>query len=144
MAVDDHGLEVLKKSGEEVTPGDKSDYYIKTRNTNSFDDIVVLASGSSLNSAFDSISIDVSAYTMGALRASWENADADNEATFVIEASTDDVEWQQIGESGVALVEEDGVQIWQFLEIPSNYIRLIYTDNGNSSGSVDIDFVGKF
>lgn len=30
MAVDDHGLEVLKKSGEEVTPGDKSDYYIKT------------------------------------------------------------------------------------------------------------------
>lgn len=29
MAVDDHGLEVLKKSGEEVTPGDKSDYYIK-------------------------------------------------------------------------------------------------------------------
>lgn len=30
MAVDDHGLEVLKKAGEEVTPGDKSDYYIKT------------------------------------------------------------------------------------------------------------------
>lgn len=29
MAVDDHGLEVLKKSGEEVTPGDKSDYFIK-------------------------------------------------------------------------------------------------------------------
>lgn len=29
MAVDDHGLEVLKKSGEEVTPGDKSDYYVK-------------------------------------------------------------------------------------------------------------------
>lgn len=31
MAVDDHGLEVLKKSGEEVTPGDKSDYYIKVK-----------------------------------------------------------------------------------------------------------------
>lgn len=30
MAVDDHGLEVLKKSGEEVTPGDNSDYYLKT------------------------------------------------------------------------------------------------------------------
>ena len=30
MAVDDHGLEVLKKSGEQVTPGDRSDYYIKT------------------------------------------------------------------------------------------------------------------
>lgn len=29
MSVDDHGLEVLKKSGEEVTPGDKSDYYVK-------------------------------------------------------------------------------------------------------------------
>jgi len=30
VAVEDHGLEVLKKSGEEVTAGDKSDYYIKT------------------------------------------------------------------------------------------------------------------
>ncbi len=30
MAVEDHGLEVLKKSGEEVIPGDKSDHYIKT------------------------------------------------------------------------------------------------------------------
>ncbi len=30
MAVDTHGLEVLKKSGEEVTPGDISDLYIKT------------------------------------------------------------------------------------------------------------------
>jgi hypothetical protein len=29
VSVDDHGLEVLKKSGEEVTPGNKSDYYIK-------------------------------------------------------------------------------------------------------------------
>ena len=34
MAVDDHGLEVLKKSGEEVTPGDKSDYYIKVSEIN--------------------------------------------------------------------------------------------------------------
>ena len=31
MAVDDHGLEVLKKAGEQVTPGDKSDYYIKVK-----------------------------------------------------------------------------------------------------------------
>lgn len=32
MAVDDHGLEALKKSAEQVTPGNKSDYYLKTRN----------------------------------------------------------------------------------------------------------------
>ena len=31
MSVQDHGLEVLKKSGEEVTPGNKSDYYIKVK-----------------------------------------------------------------------------------------------------------------
>ncbi len=35
MAVDDHGLEVLKKSGEQVTPGDRSNYYIKTKVINS-------------------------------------------------------------------------------------------------------------
>jgi hypothetical protein len=27
--LNDHGLEVIRKSGEEVTPGNKSDYYIK-------------------------------------------------------------------------------------------------------------------
>lgn len=32
MAVEDHGLEVLKKTGEEVTSGDKSDYYLKVDN----------------------------------------------------------------------------------------------------------------
>jgi len=32
MAVDTHGLEVLKKSGEEVTAGDRSDLYIKVDN----------------------------------------------------------------------------------------------------------------
>lgn len=31
MAVDDHGLEVLKKAGEEVNPGSKADYYIKVQ-----------------------------------------------------------------------------------------------------------------
>lgn len=29
MAVDDHGIETLKKSAEEMNPGDKSDYYHK-------------------------------------------------------------------------------------------------------------------
>jgi len=31
--VDDFGTEVLKKSAEEVTPGDKSNYYIKFKST---------------------------------------------------------------------------------------------------------------
>ena len=30
MAVDDHGLEALRKSAEEVTTGNKSDYFLKT------------------------------------------------------------------------------------------------------------------
>ena len=31
MAVDDHGLEAIRKAAEQVTPGDKSDYYIKVK-----------------------------------------------------------------------------------------------------------------
>lgn len=30
MAVDDHGLEALRKSAEEVVTGNKSDYFLKT------------------------------------------------------------------------------------------------------------------
>lgn len=33
MAVNDHGLEAIKKSAEEVTPGDKSDYHLKVTTT---------------------------------------------------------------------------------------------------------------
>ena len=33
MAVDDHGIETIRKAGEEVTPGDKSDYYIKVNDS---------------------------------------------------------------------------------------------------------------
>lgn len=36
MAVDDHGLEVLKKSGEEVAAGDKSDYFLKVGQIGNF------------------------------------------------------------------------------------------------------------
>lgn len=31
MAVEDHGLEAIRKSANEVTAGDKSDYYLNTR-----------------------------------------------------------------------------------------------------------------
>lgn len=41
MAVDDHGLEAIRKAAEEVTEGDKSDYYIKTQVINSNTDQVV-------------------------------------------------------------------------------------------------------
>lgn len=34
MAVQDHGLEVLRKSGEQTTSGDPSDTYIKTSAVN--------------------------------------------------------------------------------------------------------------
>lgn len=30
MAVDDHGLDVIRKSGEQVVAGDKSNYFLKT------------------------------------------------------------------------------------------------------------------
>ena len=45
MAVDDHGLEVLKKSGEEITPGDKSDYYVKTSDIGKDDNGRLLVKG---------------------------------------------------------------------------------------------------
>jgi len=45
MAVDDFGLEVLKKAAEEVTPGDKSDYYIKTKIISGLEDLESFVDG---------------------------------------------------------------------------------------------------
>ena len=36
MSVDDHGIETLKKAAEQVTPGDKSNYYLKTVSLSAF------------------------------------------------------------------------------------------------------------
>lgn len=36
MSVDDHGLEAIRKSTEEITPGDKSEYRIRTTATGTF------------------------------------------------------------------------------------------------------------
>jgi hypothetical protein len=49
MAVDDHGIEVLKKAGEEVTPGDKSNYYIKVND--------IYREGIIANIPFDAVSV---------------------------------------------------------------------------------------
>lgn len=43
MAVDTHGLEVLKKAGEEVTPGDPSDLYIKVKDISAGESLVTIA-----------------------------------------------------------------------------------------------------
>lgn len=36
MAVNDHGLEAIRKSAEEITPGDKSEYRIRTTASGEF------------------------------------------------------------------------------------------------------------
>lgn len=43
MAVNDHGLEVLRRSGEQVTPGSAADLYIKTKVINGNTDPVKVA-----------------------------------------------------------------------------------------------------
>jgi len=43
MAVNDHGLEVLRRSGEQVTPGSAADLYIKTKVINGNSDPVKVA-----------------------------------------------------------------------------------------------------
>lgn len=44
--LNDHGLEVIRKSGEEVTPGNKSDYYLKVGPTPGHPIPVTLSGGS--------------------------------------------------------------------------------------------------
>ena len=103
-----------------------------------------LGDGTSLGAAFNTSSVDTQGYSRGFLKAVWIGADLNNEATFVIEVSDDQTDWSQLGESGMALIEQADTQIWQFLEFPARYFRLAYTDNGNSGGTVDIDFMGKY
>jgi len=57
MAVDDHGLEALKKAAEQVTPGDKSNYLFKVKDAAVITllEAILIASGGSppaLNSEF--------------------------------------------------------------------------------------------
>lgn len=55
MSVDDHGLEVLRKSGAEVVTGDRSEYYILVKTLDDSDMVNVsgsLASPNTIQAAF--------------------------------------------------------------------------------------------
>lgn len=60
MAVEDHGLEVLKKSGREVTPGNKSDLKIQVHVQSSDVDFGGEGGTSSLTKIIDKVSGSVS------------------------------------------------------------------------------------
>ena len=64
MAVNDHGIEVLKKSGEEITPGDKSDYYIKTKGVGS---LVLGTDYDTITATYPTDTTEVYTYTLSAV-----------------------------------------------------------------------------
>lgn len=108
-----------------------------------YEPAVALETATSLATAFNTSSVDVTSLQCGVLKAKWTGAQDSNDATFVVEVSDDDTDWVQIGESGMVLLSEDDTQIWQILEFPAQYLRLAYTQNSNTTGTVDITFVGK-
>lgn len=109
-----------------------------------FNSIQTLETDTSLASAFNTSAIDVGAYSRGMLKAVWSGANDSNDATFVIEVSDNATDWSQLGESGMVLLQEDDTQIWQILEFPARYMRLVYTENSNDAGTVDITFMGRY
>lgn len=108
------------------------------------DDAVALASAQSIASDFLSASIDTSDLNSGILTAQWSSANH-SDATFVVEISDDETTWQQLGESGTALNADipSGLQIWQITLFTARYLRLRFTANSNTAGSVDISFAGR-
>lgn len=123
--------------------GEKLDAILTAIGGGEFSSESSLVSNQSLSANFNTPSIDMFDFSKGVLVATWSGADANNEATFVIETSTDKTNWNQLGESGIALINESDTQIWQIIDIPARYIRIAYTDNRNTSGTVDINFVGR-
>lgn len=109
-----------------------------------FDSIQTLETGTSLASAFNTSSINVEQYSRGFLKAVWTGANDSNDATFVIEVSDNETDWSQLGESGMVLLQEADTQIWQILEFPARYMRLVYTENSNNAGTVNISFMGRY
>lgn len=104
---------------------------------------VSLASGQSMGSDFTSSSIDAINYSRGVFRATWTGADQED-ATFVIEVSSDNTNWSQVGESGTAIGADSAeTQHWQVLEFPARYMRMAYTANSVTTGTFDLTFAGR-
>lgn len=57
-SADDHGIEVLKKSGEEVIPGSKADYYIKVGPTPGHNFVVEIDPNTSAKSSVHLVTHD--------------------------------------------------------------------------------------
>lgn len=106
-----------------------------------YDDETQVLAAESLAASFNSPAIDLTGRSKALVRAVWSGITA-QDATLVLEVSADGINWGQLGESGIAMIQ-DNSQIWQFIEIPARYVRLAYTRNANTTGTLDLYWAGK-
>lgn len=128
MAVDDHGLETIRKAGEEVTPGDKSDYYIKVAGTDASGAEPIAVSGSfSSTPGGGGISSGVTTEVTTV-----------NDTTWIALPPT-----AATGRTGFTIQNQSGVQIKLNFATPAGYVGVIVENGGerfydlNDSGVIN-------
>lgn len=102
-----------------------------------------VASGTSAASNFNSSSWDVENLLSGSMRVSWESINK-NTGTIVLEGSNDGTNWDELSGSGYRINDtpEDSL-IYEFTSFSTKEIRLAYTANTVTAGTITIDVWGK-
>ena len=159
MAVSDHGLEVLKKAGEEVTPGDKSDYYHKVKllasdntelnlETNSLNQLKVVLDGRvddenssstllTADSIFTGTGVSTLDYSLIFVTVFSNVASATD--GLCVQISSDDVTWR---DGDCFTIPANTEKTFSF-QTNKQYYRVRYTNGGTNQTTFDLQTILK-
>ncbi|MBR9701036.1 hypothetical protein GOV11_04180 [Candidatus Woesearchaeota archaeon] len=104
--------------------------------------------GLSMSANVESNVWDVTGFSSGSFQVIWSSATASGtlNATMILEGSVDQSNWSDIGGNfGGTIIRSltDDDQIWEFTSLPIPYIRLAYTSNNFTGGTITIKVSGK-
>jgi len=87
--------------------------------------------------------IDVRGLLSGSMQFVWEDIDA-FDARVILQGSNDGTNWNDFGGDGggIIMLLEDDSQVWEFKEFTTKFVRLDYTANDVTTGTLNWYFEG--
>lgn len=84
---------------------------------------------------------DVTGLRFGTIQATWSGL-ATLDSTLKVQVSSDGVNWNDANadDNEAVLSEAAETQLWEVLEVTSDFYRLVYTPNSNTTGTATVDF----
>ena len=101
-----------------------------------------IASQESLGTDFDGLSTDISQHVLGSVQIVWSGATGTIDGDMEVQLSNDDTNWSVTG-SPFTITTGSGTHIFELTELTAKFIRISFTKNTMTDGTVDARLIAK-